>query len=70
MSCGFGPGHSVKTICWFSPMSGIASTGTGSRGRPAEVPVEGRDEHAPEDRADEQDRDDELLLQTEPDQRN
>lgn len=35
MSCGLRPAHSVKTICWFSPMSGIASTGTGSRGSPA-----------------------------------
>ena len=28
------PGHLVKTviICWFSPISGIASTGTGSVG--------------------------------------
>ncbi|MBA7619890.1 hypothetical protein ES703_27232 [subsurface metagenome] len=33
-SWGERPIHSVKTICWFSPISGIASTGTGSRGRP------------------------------------
>ena len=32
MSCGDRPGHSVYTICWFSPMSGMASTGTGSLG--------------------------------------
>ena len=33
-SSGERPIHSVKTICWFSPMSGIASTGTGLRIRP------------------------------------
>ena len=33
-SCGERPIHSVKTICWFSPMSGIASVATGSRGNP------------------------------------
>lgn len=33
MSCGDRPIHSVKTICWFSPISGMASTGTGSEGR-------------------------------------
>ncbi len=33
MSCGERPGHLVKTICWFSPKSGIASTGTGSFGK-------------------------------------
>src|SRR4030042_462434 len=32
-SCGLLPGHSVKTICWFSPMSGIASTATGFLGQ-------------------------------------
>ena len=32
MSCGLLPDQGVNTICWFSPMSGIASTGTGSRG--------------------------------------
>ncbi len=30
-SLGERPIHSVKTICWFSPISGIASTGTGLR---------------------------------------
>ena len=35
MSWGDLPGHSVKTICWFSPKSGIASTGTGSLGKNA-----------------------------------
>ena len=34
MSWGLRPGHSVNTICWFSPMSGMASTGTGSRAIP------------------------------------
>lgn len=33
MSCGDRPGQSVKTICWLSPMSGIASTETGSEGK-------------------------------------
>ncbi len=33
MSCGDRPGQSVKTICWFSPISGMASTETGLRGR-------------------------------------
>ena len=28
------PSHMVNTICWFSPMSGIASTGTGFLGSP------------------------------------
>ena len=32
MSCGERPIHSVNTICWFSPISGMASTGTGSEG--------------------------------------
>ncbi len=32
-SCGLLPGHSVKTICWFSPISGMASTATGWRGK-------------------------------------
>ena len=36
MSWGLRPIQRVKTICWFSPMSGMASTGTGSRGR---IPV-------------------------------
>jgi hypothetical protein len=38
ISCGERPIHSVATICWFSPISGMASTGTGSRGnRPFKV---------------------------------
>src|SRR4030043_1347209 len=32
-SCGLLPGQSVNTICWFSPMSGIASTATGFLGQ-------------------------------------
>src|SRR5690554_6982527 len=31
--CGERPCQLVKTICWFSPISGIASTATGSLGR-------------------------------------
>ena len=33
-SCGDRPGHFVNTICWFSPISGIASTGIGLRSTP------------------------------------
>src|SRR6218665_3526114 len=32
MSFGERPVHSVATICWFSPMSGMASTAMGFRG--------------------------------------
>ena len=33
MSCGERPDQLVNTICWFSPISGIASTATGLFGR-------------------------------------
>ena len=33
ISCGERPSHLVKTICWFSPISGIASTATGLLGK-------------------------------------
>src|SRR6218665_161573 len=33
MSFGERPVHSVATICWFSPMSGMASTAMGFRGK-------------------------------------
>src|SRR6056297_580897 len=33
ISCGERPCHLVKTICWFSPISGMASTATGSVGK-------------------------------------
>jgi len=47
-------------------MSGMASTATGLRGKPAEIPIERRDHDAPRDHEDHDEGHDQLLLQAEP----
>jgi hypothetical protein len=48
-SCGERPGQSVKTICWFSPRSGMASTAIGLRGRMSSDQSNGATDDAPAD---------------------
>ena len=43
ISRGERPIHSVAIICWLSPMSGIASTGTGLRGKKLIFQLKGAD---------------------------